>query len=266
VKAAARLAVIALVTAGVGVAALYALGVRPADLSHWGEDRNALLIAGDTVRIPPATGTPERLAPVVVAETSGEWKLSDVAQGGAVLHDPCIPIRWAISTDRMPAGADEVVRDAVAEIAARTGLVWEGGSYTGTPVDFEREPLVRDEEWRWAPVVIGWSTEAKSPDLEGNTSGVGGPMVTRGAYGTDEYLRSGTVLLDLDEFPVDFSNEVERAKAKALVMHELGHVVGLDHVSDSSELMFPAATTTMEWGPGDLAGLAVAGAGRCEQP
>nr|WP_255633411.1 matrixin family metalloprotease [Demequina sp. TTPB684] len=91
-------------------------------------------------------------------------------------------------------------------------------------------------------------------------------MVTRGAYGTDEYLRSGTVLLDLDDFPADLNDEADRSRAKALVMHELAHVVGLDHVNDESELMFPAVTSTVTWGPGDLAGLAAAGAGQCEKP
>jgi len=266
VKAATRLIVIALATAAIGVTALYAMGVRPADISHWGEDRNALVIEGQSVRIPPVDTMPERLAPAVIATTSGEWGLRDVAQGGTVLHDPCIPIRWSISTDRMPIGADEVVREAVAEVAARTGLVWEGGTYSGTPVSFDRDPLVNGGTWQWAPVVIGWSTAAESADLLDTTAGVGGPMVSRGAYGTDEYLRSGTVLLDLDQFPQDLGNASDRARAKALVMHELGHVVGLDHVTDASELMFPAATSTVDWGPGDLAGLAAAGAGACEQP
>lgn len=258
--------IIALVTAALGVAGLYAMGVRPADLSHWGEDRNALLIGGETVRIPHVEGNPERLAPVVTATTSGEWGLRDVADGGNVLHDPCIPIRWTISTDQMPIGADEIVREAVADVAARTGLVWEGGTYSGTPVSFERDPLVNVGTWQWAPVVIGWSTAAESSDLAGNTAGVGGPMVSSGSYGTDEYLRSGTVLLDLDQFPKDLSKASDRARAKAVVMHELGHVVGLDHVTDANELMFPAATSTVDWGPGDLAGLAAAGAGVCEQP
>lgn len=258
--------VIAMVMMGIAAALLYAKGVRPADLTHWGEDRNALMIAGQTVRIPPVTASPERLAPVVVASTNGPWKLRDVTQGGAVLHDPCIPIRWKISTDRMPAGADEVVREAVADVAARTGLVWEGGGHVDHPVSLKREPLVNDGTWHWAPVLIGWSTEAETPELAETTAGVGGPMVSRGAYGPDEYLRSGTVILDLDQFPKDLSNEADRARAKALVMHELGHVVGLDHVDDPNELMYPAALSHVDWGPGDLEGLAAAGAGQCEQP
>ncbi len=265
-KTAARLIVIAIVMTGIAAALLYAEGVRPSDLNHLNQDRNAVVVSGQTVRIPPVETEPRRLAPVVVASTTGPWKLRDVTKDGTVLHDPCIPIRWKISTDRMPAGAEEVVKEAVADVAAHTGLVWEAEGYVNDPVALERDPLVDEDGWHWAPVLIGWSTEAQTPELADNTAGVGGPMVSRGAYGPHEYLRSGTVILDLDQFPTDLSNATERLRAKALIMHELGHVVGLDHVDDQHQIMYPAALSQLDWGPGDLAGLAAAGAGQCEQP
>ena len=46
-------------------------------------------------------------------------------------------------------------------------------------------------------------------------------------------------------------------------MHELGHVVGLDHVKDRHELMNPEYLGLDTWGPGDRQGLAVLGAGPC---
>ena len=53
-------------------------------------------------------------------------------------------------------------------------------------------------------------------------------------------------------------SELERA----VVMHELGHVLGLDHVKDRNELMYPSVTR-MSYGPGDIEGLAKLGAVRC---
>ena len=48
-------------------------------------------------------------------------------------------------------------------------------------------------------------------------------------------------------------------------MHELAHVVGLDHVDDDTELMNPMTSKTITFGPGDRAGLAVVGAVDCQE-
>jgi len=77
-------------------------------------------------------------------------------------------------------------------------------------------------------------------------------------------LHSGTVILDADDIERLMSAEGGDAIAQAVVHHELGHVVGLGHVDDESELMHPQNTHLTEWGPGDLEGLAVVGDGPCE--
>ena len=47
-----------------------------------------------------------------------------------------------------------------------------------------------------------------------------------------------------------------------VLVHEFGHVVGLDHVEDTDELMYRyAGRGSVTFGPGDLAGLAAVGAG-----
>jgi hypothetical protein len=48
-------------------------------------------------------------------------------------------------------------------------------------------------------------------------------------------------------------------------MHELAHVLGLAHVEDPVQLMFATHDRQAGWGDGDLAGLAIAGAGPCEK-
>ena len=47
------------------------------------------------------------------------------------------------------------------------------------------------------------------------------------------------------------------------LLHELGHLVGLDHVDDPNELMYPRAAERTSYGPGDLKGLALLGAIPC---
>jgi hypothetical protein len=48
-----------------------------------------------------------------------------------------------------------------------------------------------------------------------------------------------------------------------VVLHELGHLVGLAHVNDPQQLMYSRGSTSNGLGPGDLAGLARLGEGAC---
>lgn len=56
---------------------------------------------------------------------------------------------------------------------------------------------------------------------------------------------------------------LEKAKARAILLHELAHLVGLDHVAYPDQLMNSANTGQVSFGPGDLAGLAKLGQGTC---
>ena len=85
-----------------------------------------------------------------------------------------------------------------------------------------------------------------------------------GAYGDQRFLESGTVLLDRDDMRALVASRAGRSIARAVIMHELAHVVGLAHVDDPTELMNASNTSLITWGPGDLEGLAIAGGGPCE--
>jgi hypothetical protein len=43
----------------------------------------------------------------------------------------------------------------------------------------------------------------------------------------------------------------------------LGHLVGLAHVSDGSQLMYPTTSAVLDFAPGDLSGLVELGRGEC---
>jgi predicted Zn-dependent protease len=75
---------------------------------------------------------------------------------------------------------------------------------------------------------------------------------------------TGTVSLDAGRMPDILGFRDGEETARAIVLHELGHLVGLAHVDDGQQLMYPEARREVsDFASGDLAGLAVLGAGRC---
>lgn len=48
-----------------------------------------------------------------------------------------------------------------------------------------------------------------------------------------------------------------------MAKHELGHAMGLGHVNDANHVMFQGGGTRINFGDGDLRGLALLGSGPC---
>jgi hypothetical protein len=165
-----------------------------------------------------------------------------------------------------PGGTEQLVSEAVAAISAATGLQFvDAGTTAETPTD-DRASYQPDRYGRrWAPLLISWSSPAESPGLAGHTIGLGGPVIVQDATGYGTYV-TGTVWLDAPQFAADLTDEPSSAlpKLRGVVMHELGHAMGLEHVSDPGQIMYPDVqpqTTTL--GEGDRRGLAALGRGRC---
>lgn len=81
--------------------------------------------------------------------------------------------------------------------------------------------------------------------------------------GVPGHYLTGRVVLDVDTFTRLSRKPHGRPIAQAIVMHELGHLVGLAHVDDPGELMHSSNLERLDFGPGDRAGLALLGQGPC---
>lgn len=180
-----------------------------------------------------------------------------------VAWDPCRPIRIVVNRRGAPAAADGLLAEALAEVESRTGLVFEVEGTTSEPPRPDRPAFQPDRYGdRWAPVLVAWSDAEEVPDLEGY-AGLGGADAARLADGTLVYV-SGTVTLDGPLFAHYLGADYRPDFAMAVMLHELGHLVGLAHVDDWTELMHGGGEPhIVDWGPGDLAGLARLGQGRC---
>jgi hypothetical protein len=78
-----------------------------------------------------------------------------------------------------------------------------------------------------------------------------------------EVFVSGAVSLDGPQLAKILDGKDGHARARAVVLHELGHVVGLAHVQDDGEIMNPVGGDVTSYQAGDRSGLAQLGALPC---
>lgn len=184
--------------------------------------------------------------------------------GDPIAYDPCRPIHYVVRPDNTPAGGDALLEEAIARVSEVTGLQFVYDGLTDERPTRDREPFQPDRYGdRWAPVVIAWETAEENPSFLTAIAGEAGSqwMSIGGGPGV---LVTGAVSLDEAEFDRILATPGGEAFARAIVLHELAHLVGLDHVTDSSQLMYPTASDVLDFAPGDLTGLAALGAGVCE--
>jgi hypothetical protein len=184
-------------------------------------------------------------------------------QSTPVRYDPCVDQHYVINPAFAPAGAVDEVKGAFDRLGAATGIrfVYDGTTAEshirfGKRASFQ--PLLYGQ--RWAPILISWTTEVVEPLLAGGTLGYGG-STSYWSGGTDEAYVTGEVVFDTNQTVLanGFGPGLTRGN---LIQHELGHVAGLDHVSDRGQLMYPSIHSASPdgYGAGDRAGLAQLGA------
>ncbi|WP_286166846.1 peptidase [Arthrobacter sp. AQ5-05] len=196
---------------------------------------------------------------------SGSFRLQESPDPGQdfVAYDPCRPIRYVIRTQDSPPGGEDLIHQAVAEISAATGLrfVYDG-STTEAPTEQRKKYQPERYGKRWAPVLIAWSTPEETPDLAGDVGGLGGSDYAH-IPGHPVVYVAGQVMLDAPDMSRFLAYPGGATLVRAVIMHELSHVVGLAHVEDPSQLMYGDGNNLTTLADGDRAGLALLGTGAC---
>ncbi|WP_091023878.1 matrixin family metalloprotease [Nocardioides szechwanensis] len=200
----------------------------------------------------------DRLGAAVDGDGRGDYAFLATRRGTdqPIGWSPCDPIEYVVNPDGAPDDWEDLVDEAVTTISEATGLLFDYGGETDDR-DFEGRFGIGG---RPEPVLVGWADEDEVSGLAGDVAGLAGPM-SRGNGLIETYV-TGRVVLDQDAFEdLEPAIGTER-KQRAIIVHELGHLVGLDHVDDPDELMY-AETGVTELGPGDRSGLAILGDTPC---
>ncbi len=214
----------------------------------------------------PADADASRLSPSPPQRSSSTAYtfLSTTTSGRPVGFDPCRPIHLVVNTDEAPRGGQELVKEAAAAVSAATGLVLTvDGRTTEAPTISRRSVDEGLYGNRWAPVLVAWTHESANSELAGRVVGIGGPAMAPYRDPADLHYVTGAVLLDAPAFDHILDEPDGRETARSIVMHELGHLVGLGHVADERQLMFESMVGQTGFGDGDLEGLRRVGLGPC---
>jgi Matrixin len=199
------------------------------------------------------TTTGERLRQFVDGLSGGSdesYAFVASRNGLPVGWDACEPIHYTVNPDGAPGDWKDIVGDAMSEVEDASGFDFESD---GTTSDESGDRRRGDPEDR-PPVLIDWATPSEVPDLEGDTVGIGGSTaVTRNG---ETRFMTGAVVLDEQEY-ARMSRSGEDRAGVLILSHELGHVLGLDHVDDPNQLMNPSYVGQRGFGDGDLAGFKV---------
>ena len=192
-----------------------------------------------------------------VARGQGSYAFTATQRGSKepVAYDPCRVIEVAVNPEGAPDDYDELVDTAIERTGDATGLRFVRVGTTDDR-DFSRRAGIASRP----PVLVAWATSEEVPDLEGDIAGIGGSAAMDAGTGRLRYV-TGIVVLDQDTFG-DFEDD-EQPLAQAIMDHEFGHLVGLDHVDDPGELMNDGNVGVTTYGPGDREGLARLGSVAC---
>jgi hypothetical protein len=201
-----------------------------------------------------------RILPPVVTSASGPHAFMHVKAGVPVRYDPCRPVHYVVNPAGGPPETMQVVQQAVTSISENTGLSFVSDGVTDETVGDDRRPVQAERYGnRWAPVLIGFAP-AGTAGLTTEIAGLGGSAVVTTRQGAR--LVTGTITLNSDEY-ARLSSRGDQQEQTTILLHELGHVVGLAHVDDAGQLMWAQNRGQVLYGQGDLAGLAEAGRGPC---
>lgn len=239
------------------------------------------------LRVPTAEPGIERYrvhAPATVARAAGTTRAFTVGVGRgksranafltspAVRWNPCAPIGYSVNAAQAPQGAVEDVHAAIKRVALATGLEFIDKGATKVIPGARSTSELDDTYPKGTQLVVAYAKPSQSGYLRASRDvlGVGGVFYQKAPerVGRTTWRRAvqGYVVLDPSHgLPAGFGSGRSSGKLGTwgqVLMHELGHTVGLDHPAtpDATQIMHPATTKKpAQWGLGDIVGLRILG-------
>jgi len=180
------------------------------------------------------------------------------ADGSPVRWDPCAPIHFVTNLSGAPQNEFVDVQAAIRRVTAATGIrfVYDGttGALPRGVPNASEVPTPPGEDA--PPVLIAWLDREEFLDVGGKSSQVG--LAVSSTEPDGFYYDTGFIALNGGQDLVPGFGV--GPTWGPVILHELGHIMGLGHVPATDELMNPQENPVVtDFGDGDLAGLRILG-------
>lgn len=187
------------------------------------------------------------------ADSASDWK----PMFAGARWNPCTVINFKVNPAGAPSNAVSLVTEAFNRVSAASGLRFV---YAGTTDQVPFSDGAQDED---NTIQVAWTTPATVPGLSGSTIGLGGASFTETNVNGQTVRRYFSGGVSLDATYTGLANKYGPGSTLGnLLLHEVGHTIGLAHASSKAQEMYPAlgSDAPSGYGLGDQTGLHALGA------
>lgn len=190
----------------------------------------------------------------------GAFRFLERVDGEPVRWNPCDPIAYATNTDGATSSVQPDLRRALARITEATGIEFTSlGATEETFIHAYRRMRYQGVTTKVELILIWVDHEGYREillRLHDRRPSVAFAKTMAGLYADRDQYFGGIVVMDADATARrGFGDNYAHG---SVLLHELGHIMGLDHVKDADQLMYSGPFPNFgvhDFGPGDLEGL-----------
>jgi hypothetical protein len=219
-----------------------------------------MLAVQSLLREPTATISPTP-TPTPRPDVNGGFRFLERAPGGApVRWDPCDPITYAVNVHAVTSSVRPDLREALRRVTRATGIEFESAGTTMETFMKAYQRMRYQGMVRKAELILIWvdheDYRAILRRLQDPRPSIAFAKTMAGLHVDRDQYFGGIVVMDADATASrGFGDPYTHG---SVLLHELGHIMGLDHVKDPDQLMYSGRHPNYglrDFGPGDLEGL-----------